>query len=300
MNQLEEARDLSHRIGSAAVVIVHNGIIVDEWGQVTRKFNVHSIRKSFLFSLYGIYEKEKQIDLDNTLGDLRIDDKSPLTETEKKARIVDLLRSRSGVYHRAAYQTPKAKASRPPRGSARPGQKYYYNNWDFNALLTIFEQETGTRIFEAFHERIAVPIEMEHFQVSDGYYHIESSNSIHPAYPFRMSALDMARFGLLYLREGQWRTHHLIPKEWIEKAITPYTIQSGYGIGFKWVKIIHGELSQYGTYYTSGYGGHRIFILPQLNTVVVHRVNTDLPWTNVTQEEIEELLIKIVKAVPTH
>src|SRR5262245_10068366 len=42
--KLEAAKKESEAIGSAAVVIVHGGQIVAEWGQPTKKYYVHSIR----------------------------------------------------------------------------------------------------------------------------------------------------------------------------------------------------------------------------------------------------------------
>ena len=48
------------------------------------------------------------------------------------------------------------------------------------------------------------PLRMEDWRVSDGYYHYERDKSRYPAYPFRMSARDAARFGLLYARSGMW------------------------------------------------------------------------------------------------
>src|SRR4029079_9227231 len=96
-----------------------------------------------------------------TLGDLGIDDRPPrLTEIEKQATILDLLRARSGVYHDAARETAAMRAARPPRGSHSPGTFNYYNNWDFNVLGAIFERVTGRKIFDEFHERIAKPIGM--------------------------------------------------------------------------------------------------------------------------------------------
>lgn len=41
------------------------------------------------------------------------------------------------------------KDARPPRGSHPPGTFWYYNNWDFNVLGTIFIQLTGEDIFQA-------------------------------------------------------------------------------------------------------------------------------------------------------
>ncbi len=64
---------------------------------------------------------QRQI-LSSTLGDLGIDDNAPsLTDIEKKATVVDLLKARSGVYHPALYETKGREAKRPKRGSHAPG-----------------------------------------------------------------------------------------------------------------------------------------------------------------------------------
>jgi CubicO group peptidase (beta-lactamase class C family) len=60
------------------------------------------------------------------------------------------------------------RAKRPARGSHLPGSFYYYNNWDFNVLATIFEKLTGKKIFEEFAQRIAAPIGMEDYTLADG------------------------------------------------------------------------------------------------------------------------------------
>ena len=57
----------------------------------------HSVRKSFMSALYGIYRDRRQIELNKTLADLGIDDiPDALLEVEKRARILDLLKARSG------------------------------------------------------------------------------------------------------------------------------------------------------------------------------------------------------------
>ncbi len=60
-----------------------------------------------------------------------------------------------------------------------------------------FEKSTKSTIAEEFQKRIATPIGMEDFKPEDVTY-VRGEDSIHPAYPFRMSARDMARFGLLF------------------------------------------------------------------------------------------------------
>lgn len=73
-----------------------------------------------------------------------IDDaRDPLIKSEGQARVVDLLRARSGIYHPVDFATPFQKETRPARGSHAPGTFWFYNNWDYNARGTIFEKQTG-------------------------------------------------------------------------------------------------------------------------------------------------------------
>ena len=84
-----------------------DGVNVTQWGETSRSFNVHSIRKSLLSALYGIAVAKGEINLYATLGQLGIDDNEPsLTLEEKQARVIDLLKARSGIYHAALYETP--------------------------------------------------------------------------------------------------------------------------------------------------------------------------------------------------
>ena len=143
------------------VFVVQDGRVVAAWGEVARTVNVRSIRKSVLSALLGIGVAESRIDLNRTLGELRIDDNEPrLTVAEKEATIRQLLMSRSGIYHGAIYDG-YGLAPRPDRGSHAPGAFWYYNEWDFNALGTIYTRLTGESIFEAFDRRIARPTGME-------------------------------------------------------------------------------------------------------------------------------------------
>lgn len=48
------AKAYADSIDTAAVIIVHEGVAVSQWVATTTKFNVHSIRNSFLSALYGI------------------------------------------------------------------------------------------------------------------------------------------------------------------------------------------------------------------------------------------------------
>jgi CubicO group peptidase (beta-lactamase class C family) len=276
----------SDSIHTSAVMIVQGGRVVDQWGDFDKKIDCYSIRKSLLSALYGIYSAEGVIDVNQTLEQLGIDDSpDPLTKEEKQARIVDLLRARSGVYHPVDFETASMQKSRPARGSHAPGSFWYYNNWDFNVLGTIFEKKTGLKIGDAFYQRIAKPIGMEDFQPSDVFY-FGGPLSIHPAYHFEITARDMARFGLLYLRHGRWSGKQIVPEAWIEKSSHASEMVKSDGAdhgGYEylwWVDYggVHfPEVSLPGIYSARGNGAHYIFIIPTLDMVIVHRTDNDPP-----------------------
>ncbi len=271
--KLAAARETWEGIPSSAFLIVADGAVVAAWGDVGRRFMCHSVRKSFLSALYGIYWDRGEIELNKTLADLGIDDEpDPLLETEKRARILDLLKARSGVFHPAAYA---GRTDSRPRGSEGPGRYFAYNNWDFNTSATILMQETGDDVFEAFDEHFGQPLGMEDWRVSDGYYHYERDKSKYPAYPFRMSARDAARFGLLFARGGLWGDDRVLSEHWVQRSSALYSIDSDiWGYGFYWWVALQPRFTKHGMYSAQGVGNQMIAVLPKSDIVIVNRANT--------------------------
>jgi CubicO group peptidase (beta-lactamase class C family) len=317
--KLKVAREYSNSIDSSSVMIIQHGLVIAQWGELDRKISSYSIRKSLLSALYGIYSHEKRINTDSTLAQLGISDApDPLTDNERKARVVDLLRARSGVYHPVDFETKAMIETRPQRESHAPGTFWFYNNWDFNTLGTIFEKSVGMPIGKAFYQRIAIPLHMQDFEPDDVYY-IEGPISVHRAFHFRMTARDLARFGLLYLRGGRWNGHQIVRKEWVEKSShANEMIQFGGGAagGYEylwWVsyhgKHLPGVTVPEGTYSAQGAGGHYLVIIPSLDLVVVHRWANDPPthdpatvidWAfkGITRAQFGHLLQLILDAAP--
>jgi CubicO group peptidase (beta-lactamase class C family) len=305
---LRLARQYSESIGSAAVMIIVNGEILDEWGETTKKFNVHSMMKNFMNALYGIAVRDGKINLQSTLAELNMDDTEPsLTATEKQARIVDLLQARSGVYHASSADTPAMKEGKPQRGSHLPGTFWYYHNWDFCALGGIYERVMHSSLFEDFNRLIAQPLEMEDFQLADTQYR-RGPESIYPWYSFRMSARDLARFGWLYLSRGAWQGTQIVPRQWIEESLKPYSDASSWGRGgygmLWWVTVHHRlfpnvEVSEQ-AFAGTGLGGHYLVIIPDMELVVVHRTNTDVPQPRINDKQFGTLLKRILDARMHH
>ena len=283
--ELATAHQYADSLHDASLMVVECGRLVDEWGDASEKLTTFSIRKSLISALYGIYSGEGRINVNETLEEAGIDDyPSPLTKAERQARIVDLLRARSGVYHAADFETDFQRKTRPARESHAPGTFWFYNNWDFNVLGAIFEKKTGLKIGDAFYQRIAKPIGMQDFKSGDVYYVGNGEVSRYPAYMFEMTTRDMARFGLLYLNHGRWKTHQIVPRDWVEKSthatemVHVGTIDAGGYEYLWWVEHggVHlGEATLPGMYSAQGAGGHYILVIPSVGLVIVNQFNNE-------------------------
>ena len=84
----------------------------------------------------------------------------------------------------------------------------------------------------------------------------------------RLRPLDMARFGYLYLRRGEWDGTRLLPEEWVVESFKPYfefpdepnELHRGYGyLWWLWP----------GVYMANGRGGQVIAVWPEKDMVVV-------------------------------
>jgi CubicO group peptidase (beta-lactamase class C family) len=295
-------------VGSAAFMIITRSKVVAAWGDTSRTFWTHSVRKSFMSALIGMAVAEGKIDPAQTLEDLGVTEKATtLTATERQARVLDLLQARSGVYIPAAGEIEAMRAARPARGSHAPGTFWYYNNWDFNVLGTIYRRSTGEDIFTAIDRRIAQPIGMQDYRPAEGRYDAEE-HSEHPTYAFRVSARDLARFGLLYLHRGQWRGKQIVPAAWVDASLRSYSgtgnqgsvaTKSGYGYMW-WIQTnaaAHPELRiPDGTFTASGNGGQRLTVIPQIETIIVNLMNTDEPGPRIGSNQWDKLLATVLAA----
>jgi CubicO group peptidase (beta-lactamase class C family) len=292
--QLEQVAAFLEEAGSSAMMILVDGNVIFEWGAVEKKHTIHSMRKALLNSLYGIKVSEGVIDLEATLENLQVDDIFPLSKDEKRARIIDLLKSRSGVYHPAAGVSQGMLQGMPERNTFAPDEHFYYNNWDFNVLGAILEKKTSRSLYTLFYEEIALPLGMTSFKgtfttvdgeseeatipETDGFYQLEKSKSKYPAHHFRMTASDLARYGLLYLNKGKWNGRQLVPEEWIEKSTVPYSIineEFGICYGMLWYVLVNTESKGENDFFHTGAGVHMLAVFPGADMVLVHRVDTE-------------------------
>ncbi|HSA56891.1 MAG TPA: serine hydrolase [Gemmatimonadaceae bacterium] len=303
---LDRVRTKLSNMPSTGFVAIVGGRVLLSHGDLQAVSYLASVRKSVLSMLTGIYVAQGKIDLGRTLARLGIDDVGGLTDAEKQATIRDLLMARSGVYHPASNAGDDL-ASAPPRGSQRPGTYYLYSNWDFNALGTAFELETGRDIYDALDTDLARPLRMQDFRRSDQRKSGDTTRSRHLAYHMNLSTRDMARLGYLMLREGNWAGRQLIPREWIRlstRAVTPVGAMNPphrrtgpFGYGYLWWVWDgpHAAGAYQGAYTGLGAVGQHITVLPKLDLVVAHKTRPG-GGRSVTHPQYLEVLEMLVQS----
>ena len=278
-DKLKKYKDFLETLdNSYASLIIQNGKVIFKYGDISNnKIYIASMRKGVLGILYGMYD----IDINKTLKELDIDDVEGLTEEEKTVTISDLLQVKSGIYHPASNGGDEP--NKPQRGSKKPGTYWVYNNWDYNVLGTIFEQETGMNIHDAVKKlgdelgfedydkaRVEKDKEVRKLHSED------KSRSIYPRYHLSLSARDLSKIGLLMLNKGKYKGKQIVPQKWIKKLTTLVTTteearrSDGFGYGHLWwVYDTNPDDILYGTLKLQGVGGSWMLVIPKLNVIIV-------------------------------
>jgi len=241
-------------------------------------------------------ETHKGLKLDEALGDsvveLGLEDKEPFLDIEKHAVLEQLMMSRSGIY--IATGNKEQEKLLPQRGSAYPGTKFFYNNWDFDAAGLAFEKLTHRDIYDAMRDDLAIPLRFQDFDRTRQKKRM-SPNTNHAEYVTFLSTRDMARLGLFALRNGAWGKTVWGDPSMISFSTYPTTPFSDVGDGFHapgftgrwgygmlwwaWEQpkypgdVMNGPYQ--GAFSAMGTGGQYITAFPFYDIVVAHKVNID-------------------------
>lgn len=144
---------------------------------------------------------------------------------------------------------------------AAPGEEFSYSTGSSHVLSAIIKKVTGVRSDSFAMEQLFEPLGIGQF-----YWPGDDKGVPNGGSGLRLTPRDMARFGYLYLKEGNWDGKEIVPETWVDLSQQKhmerkYIPDSYYGFQF-WV-------SDYGTYSAVGYKGQWITIMPAHDLVVV-------------------------------
>ncbi|MDY8135567.1 DUF2306 domain-containing protein [Aquimarina sp. 2201CG5-10] len=276
---------------TTSMLILENGKIVYEYGDVSEISYIASCRKSVLAILYGKYVTNGTIDLNQTIGAMGIDEDDTLLPIEKEATVDHIITSRSGVFHLPAnggYDKENIKE----RGSVKPGEYFVYNNWDFNVAGYILEKKSGNTVYEELEQQLAIPLGFQDWNIKNQKRTVNKDKSRYSAYHMHLSTRDMAKIGQLMLQKGKWNDKQIVSADWINKITTRVThtdtvsaryrrdksspLQESYGYMWWLYERFYDNPDFEGGYTASGYGGQFITVIPKRNVVIAHKTTMDI------------------------
>lgn len=275
-----------------SLLIVRNGYLVveeyfDGWS-AERLHALQSVTKSFTSALVGIaIEQGVFRGVDERVLDFYadVDGIEHLDDRKRVLTIEDLLTMRSGTdYHERGGNSPHDQLNRLPRGWDRfyldrpmaraPGTVFQYDSGGVILLSSLLERRTGLHA-DAFAARyLFEPLgitEWRWFRNQEGHPHTGGGLSLRPR--------DMAKLGLLYLREGRWGDRQVVPASWVRTSTTRHVDLSGrreVAYGYLW--WIHRPdpdgRGRQDIYAAEGFRGQYIFVVPEHDMVVVVTAGT--------------------------
>lgn len=297
-------RYIADSMNTTSMMVIVGGESILEYGETDHISYIASCRKSVLSMLYGKYVENGTIDLDKTLGEIGITDHGGLLPIEQKATIRHLIQARSGIFRQAA--NPGSSKNAPTRGSKEPGSYFLYNNWDFNAAGTVFEQLTGKCIYDALEEDLVKPMGFQDWDRSIHKRTGDKNRSMHLAYHIRISTRDMARIGYLMLRKGKWEDKQLISESWHNEMLTQWTSRQEVnrkkkskgplGYGYMWWLYDTDIPELKGAYTARGLGGQYITVIPELDMVIAHKTDFSNGRPKTKASEFRKMMFKIFAA----
>jgi CubicO group peptidase (beta-lactamase class C family) len=152
---------------------------------------------------------------------------------------------------------------------ADPGTRWIYGAAATALIGRLIVKGTGQSLPDLAREALFDPIGIGATAWSNGLNGEPSPNS-----GLRMTPRDLARIGQLILNRGEWDGRQVVPSDWLDKSFQPYVACDEFRrYGYFWYS---GDI-QYGSppnrpiahwVGAFGYGGQRLFVLPELDIVV--------------------------------
>jgi len=303
MNGLARAERfiLDERPEVRSLLIIRNGRLVYEkyfrGASADDAFNIKSVSKSVISALVGIALREGYLrDLDQTLPSFLPEYfSSNIDQRKRHATLRHLLTMTAGfewvengpITRRWARSSDYVKFMIDSKLDYEPGTVYTYNTALSHTLSVIMTRTSRMSLLEFAKRHLCDPIGITIRQWDkdpQGYYFGGAE--------MYMTARDMARFGFLYLNQGQWEGKPIVPAEWVRESTQRQSAGEPLiaGYGYLWWQAQH---DGYAAFYAHGYGGQLIYIVPVLDLLMVITSTTNDPTNNVLQIVNEFILPKI-------
>lgn len=279
------------------LIIRNDTLLYDFYGQETDSDDLnasYSVAKSFTSALIGIAISEGHIE---SINQQVIDFIPELKDVpgSEKLQVEHLLNMTSGFKLKLKtdaelyYGNDVTRTLKHVEFAHGPGTYQEYINLDVQLLGLILHRATGKKPSEYLSEKIWKPINM----CSNAIWTADKQGEDKTFCCMGATALDYAKFGRLYLNNGNWNGTQIVPEDWVERSIARDTANgSSFGYNYNW----HIGEKAYGDYMADGMYKQHIYVHPDKNIVIVLMANKDnkvaaerVRWRHVFRQIVDQL-----------
>jgi CubicO group peptidase (beta-lactamase class C family) len=307
-----------------SLLVIKNGYLIAEdyfnEGSIEQKDRLQSVTKSYTSALVGIALAQGYLSsVDQKMLDFFPEIADQITDPRKgQITIRDLLQMRSGYPWEEtdpALWEGLLSGHYPPLIeefplTADPGTEFNYSNLSSNWLGIILDRATGMNLKSYAEENLFLPLGVEAGEWgTDAEGHNNGCGDLH------LTPRDAAKFGLLYLNDGEYEGNQVVPADWVDDSLQRYSEDinltggfpanwglsiTGIGYGYQWWSATAGA---HHFDYAAGHGGQLIVLLHELDMVIV---TTSYPFYLQHDAEswkhelaIINLVAEFIKTLPT-
>lgn len=240
--------------------------------RASRTVNVKSVSKSLISPLVGIAIRDSLLEgVHQKLVDLLPDYANEIEASHRDEILLHHVLSMTTGLEGTSFQNYGAWVSssdwvkfaleRPVE--CPPSACMTYSTGNSHLVSVILSQASGkdlrTYAREVLFRPLGIPLATWD-RDPQGYYLGGNNMALRPQ--------DMLRIGELFRNNGVWEGEQLVPEEWIRRMWGVYAVSpwNGHRHGYYWWSRTFGGEQ---THFAWGYGGQYIFIVPELDLVVV-------------------------------
>jgi len=250
-----------------------------------------SLAKIFVSALIGIAVQEGYIQsVDQTVSDFLPEMKDP---GFKNVTIENLLNMRAGIKFSETYFNPFGHAAKFYYGNnlskyvynlkvnKTPGAEYHYCSANTEILAMIIERTTGKSFTAYFEEKIWSRLGME-FDATWNY-DSEKHGMVKAFCCLNACPEDFAKFGRLYLNNGNWEGKQIVPEAWVKHSMSIHNDSrdsQNYPYSYFW------RVLESGSVFGKGILGQYIYLNTARNLIIVKfgKKDAGINWPELFEE----------------
>ena len=275
LNSGLEAMAKEHSLFS--ILLIRHGVIVAEryynGSAPNHSNNIHSASKSILPMLVGIAIRQGKISgLDQPIAEL-LPARYALTGEKRDITVRHLLTMSAGLDWTENWtefwieeEPDWVGAILALKQVESPGTAFNYSSGMTHVLSALLTEATGMSTC-----RFAMQYLFEPLGVTVEHWGRDPQGIYSGGYNLYLTPREMAKLGLLQLQDGRWGGQQIVPQWVATQSVQEVWREDDYAYGMLWWRQ---KIKGYDALIAWGYGGQFIYLIPELDMLLVVTENT--------------------------